>query len=71
MDETAPEFDGKCALAMGLGPASKAPAGKAAHSLEIDGKTYLFAAGPAKMLFKLIPCSLARAQKHWDAAQNS
>lgn len=70
MSETTPEFDGKCALAVGLGPASKAPAGKAKHSLEIDGKTYYFAAGAAKALFKLIPGSLARAQKHWDAAQH-
>ncbi|WP_116205280.1 hypothetical protein [Amycolatopsis circi] len=63
----APEFDGKCAFALSLGPAGKAPAGKAQHALEVDGKTYYFVGAVPKLLFRLIPGSRERAERRWAA----
>ena len=42
MSESAPEFGGKCAFAMSVGSAAKAPDGKPKYSLVKDGKTYFF-----------------------------
>lgn len=63
-----PEFDGRCAFALSVGPASKAPAGKAKHTLVKDGKTYVFAGGVPMWLFKVIPGSAERAEKRWASA---
>ena len=65
--DEAPEFDGLCAFAVSVGPASKAPAGKPSVSLVRDGKTYLFSGVVPKVLFQLIPGSARRAQQHWAA----
>jgi len=64
-----PEFDGKCAFATSLGPPSKAPRGKPKHTLEVDGKTYVFFGAVPKLLFRLIPGSAERAEAHWAKAE--
>ena len=67
MSESAPEFGGKCAFAMSVGSAAKAPDGKPKYSLVKDGKTYFFFGAVPKLLFQAIPGSAARAQAHWAA----
>ncbi|WP_033292267.1 hypothetical protein [Amycolatopsis jejuensis] len=62
-----PEFDGKCAFALSLGPRNRAPAGKARLAMDIDGKTYYFFGAVPRFLFNLIPGSLQRAERHWAA----
>ncbi|MER6126510.1 hypothetical protein ABT173_28625 [Streptomyces sp. NPDC001795] len=67
-DQSAAEFDGKCAFALSVGPAEKAPLGNPKHVLVKDGKTYVFAGAVPKWLFQIIPGSAARAHKHWASA---
>ncbi|WP_422935389.1 hypothetical protein [Sinomonas sp. P47F7] len=64
-ESTVTEFDGKCAFALSVGPAAKAPEGKPEHILVRDGKTYVFSAAVPKWLFQIIPGSADRAQKNW------
>lgn len=68
MTENNAEFDGKCAFALSVAAADKAPDGKAKHLLVKDGKTYVFAAAVPKWLFMAIPGSAERARKRWVAA---
>ena len=60
-----PAFDGKCAFALSMGPADKAPQGKPEYALERDGQTYLFMGAVPRFLFTVIPGSAKRAQEHW------
>ena len=69
MTENTPEFDGKCALGVGLGGASKAPAGKAKYSLEKDGKTYYFSGAVPKLIFQTFPGLAAKAQQKYAAGK--
>lgn len=59
------EFGGKCAFALSLGPADKAPVGKPEYTLVKDGKTYQFMGAVPRFLFKILPGSTQRAQQHW------
>ena len=61
----APDFDGRCAFALSLGPADKAPQGKSDCTLEHEGHTYVFSGAVPLFLFSVLPGSAARAQRHW------
>ena len=54
------EFDGQCAFALSTGK-KDVKGGK--PSLTIDGKTYLFSNPVAKMLFRLLPNRLEKANQ--------
>ena len=60
----APRFDGQCAFATSLG---KEAQGSPRHWLVRDGRLY-FALNPvARMLFRLLPGRVARAEANWKA----
>lgn len=63
------EFDNKCAFAVMVGGAAKAPEAKPAHSVSRDGKTFGFSGAVPKALFQVIPGSANRAQRAWAKAQ--
>jgi len=62
-------FDGHCAFGVGLMGAS-APAGKPAHALQVDGKTYLFSGGLQKAIARMFPGVLRRAERKWDGIRH-
>lgn len=62
-----PEFGGTCAFALSLGPADRAPRGKPGCTLERDGHTYVFAGAVPRFLFRVLPGSAERAERHWAA----
>ncbi len=55
-------YDGQCAFAVSTGK-TDVKGGK--HSSTVDGKTYLFSNPIAKMLFKLLPNRIEKANKVW------
>ncbi len=62
-------FDGKCAFAVSVGGAQKAPAANPKYTVTKDGRTYGFVGAVPKVLFQLIPGSAARAEKAWVKSQ--
>lgn len=57
------EYDGYCAFAMSTGK-SDVKGGK--HQLTIEGKTYMFSNPIARMLFKILPNRVEKANAHWE-----
>ena len=57
-------FDGHCAFAVSAGKLN-IPGGDS-HSIVVDGKTYLFSNPIAKILFKLLPNRLNKAESNWS-----
>ena len=57
------EYDGQCAFAVSTGKTNVA-GGK--HQAVIDGKTYVFSNGVAKLLFKLLPNRVIKANEVWS-----
>lgn len=58
-------FDGKCAFAVSLGAAAKAPDADPKYTVTRNGTTYAFVGIVPKVLFQLIPGSAARADRAW------
>lgn len=59
-------MDGKCAFAVSVGGAAKAPDANPKHTLTRNGTTYGFLGVVPKVLFQLIPGSAARADRLWE-----
>ena len=59
----APEFNGNCAFAVSTGK-NDVKGGKS--FAVIDGKTYAFSNPIAKMLFKLLPNRVEKANRVWE-----
>jgi len=57
------EYDGHCAFAVSTGK-TNVEGGK--HSTTIDGKTYFFSNPIAKLLFKILPNRIQKADQHWE-----
>jgi len=57
------EYDGHCAFAVSTGK-MEVEGGK--NSSTIDGKTYLFSNPIAKLLFKLLPNRIDKADSNWE-----
>ncbi len=55
-------YDGNCAFAVSTGK-TDVKGGK--HHMTIDGKTYLFSNSIAKVLFKLLPNRIEKADTNW------
>lgn len=62
-----PKYDGYCAFAVSTGK-TDVEGGK--HSLEKDGKTYVFSNWVAKFLFRILPNRAIKADKVWSKHQN-
>lgn len=60
------EFQGRCAFAMGLTGRDKAPVADSKHTLERNGKHYVFLNPIAKLLFQILPGSERRAWRAWN-----
>jgi len=56
-------YNGHCAFAVSAGK-TDVIGGK--HSLSIDGETYMFSNPIAKLLFKLLPNRIEKADNHWQ-----
>ena len=56
------EYNGHCAFAVSTG---KLNVKGGNHSSKIDGKTYLFSNPIAKILFKLLPNRINKADTNW------
>lgn len=56
------EYDGHCAFAVSTGK-TNVEGGK--HRSIIEGKTYLFSNRVAKLLFKILPNRIQKADQHW------
>lgn len=56
------EYEGHCAFAVSTG---KLDVKGGDQSLTIDGKTYLFSNPVAKILFKLLPNRIGKADTNW------
>ena len=56
------EYDGHCAFALSTGK-TDVMGGK--HSLTIDDKTYLFSNPVAKILFRILPNRINKANEAW------
>ncbi len=56
------EFDGQCAFAVSTGK-TDVKAGK--HTATINGKTYAFSNPIAKILFKILPNRIKKAEEVW------
>lgn len=56
------EYNGHCASAVSTG---KTDVEDGKSSLELNGKTYLFSNGIAKILFKLLPNRAKKADEIW------
>ncbi|WP_411031644.1 hypothetical protein [Spongiimicrobium sp. 3-5] len=56
-------YGGQCAFAVSTGK-TDVPGGK--HRLVIDNKTYLFSNGIAKLLFKILPNRIKKADENWS-----
>lgn len=63
---TKPMYDGQCAFAVSTGK-THVKGGK--HALVKDGKTYLFSNIVAKILFRLLPGRIEKADKIWNEKQ--
>jgi hypothetical protein len=63
-------MDGKCAFAVSVGGAGKAPDAKPAHHITVNGTTYGFLGPVPKLLFRVIPRSAARADRLWAEHQD-
>ncbi|MEQ9090097.1 MAG: hypothetical protein RIE52_03360 [Balneola sp.] len=61
------EFDGNCAFAVSTG---KTNIEGGTHSATFDGKTYLFSNSIAKLLFKILPNRIQKANQHWEKVGN-
>lgn len=57
------EYDGHCAFAVSAGK-TDVMGGK--RSLQINNKTYLFSNGIAKILFRLLPNRIQKADEIWN-----
>jgi YHS domain-containing protein len=57
------EFDGQCAFAVSTGK-TEVKGGK--HTAIINGKTYVFSNAIAKILFKILPNRIAKAEGIWS-----
>ena len=57
------EFDGQCAFAVSTG---KTDVKGSKHFATINGKTYAFSNPIAKLLFKLLPNRVKKANEVWD-----
>ncbi|MFV1884317.1 MAG: hypothetical protein ACMZ7B_07515 [Balneola sp.] len=57
-----PAYDGHCAFAVSTGKLD-VKGGK--NNITVDGKTYLFSNPVAKILFKLLPKRIEKADKYW------
>lgn len=64
-------FDGKCAFAVSVGGAAKAPEAKPKYTVTRNGVTYGFLGIVPKVLFQAIPGSAARADRLWAKAQQA
>jgi hypothetical protein len=62
-------MDGKCAFAVYVGGATKAPDAKPGYTITVNGTTYGFLGPVPKLLFRLIPGSAARADRLWAEHQ--
>ena len=60
------EYNGKCAFAVSTGK-TNIEGGK--HELKIAGKKYKFSNVLAKMLFKVLPNRIEKANKAWNENQ--
>jgi len=58
-----PEYNGNCAFAVSTGKIN-VPGGK--HYAFINGKTYVFSNIVAKILFKILPGRVEKANKVWS-----
>ena len=56
-------YDGQCAFAVSTGK-TDVKGGK--HQLEIDGRTFRFSNPVAKILFKILPNRIAKADQTWN-----
>lgn len=56
------EYNGHCAFAVSTG---KLNVKGGENSTVIDGKTYIFSNPVAKILFKLLPNRIGKANAHW------
>lgn len=63
MDNNNLEFNGHCAFAVSTG---KTDVKGGNHFTTIDGKTYVFSNSIAKLLFKLLPNRVDKANKIWN-----
>jgi len=59
-----PEFDGHCAFSLSIG--KRGVMGSEKHKLHRNGKLYLFSNPVAKLLFRLLPNSVKKAEKTWS-----
>ncbi len=57
------QYDGHCAFALSTGK-TDVKGGK--HNLTIDGKIYLFSNPVAKMLFRILPNRIKKANEAWE-----
>ena len=57
-----PEFNGHCAFAVSTG---KFDVEGGTHSISIDDKLYYFSNIVAKLLFKVLPNRLEKANENW------
>jgi hypothetical protein len=64
-------FDNKCAFAVSVGGAAKAPDANPKYFVEKNGTTYGFLGAVPKFLFQVIPGSAARADRLWAKAQTA
>lgn len=55
-------YDGQCAFAVSTGK-TDVKGGK--HSMGIEGRAYLFSNPIAKLLFKILPNRLEKANENW------
>ena len=62
-NSSAVEYDGQCAFAVSVG--RKGVAG-GRHQAIIDGRTYPFKNRVAKLLFKLLPNRVIKADEVWN-----
>ncbi len=56
-------YDGHCAFAMSTG---KVDVKGGNHQIEIDGRTFRFSNPVAKILFKILPNRIAKADQIWN-----
>lgn len=63
MDNQNIAFNGHCAFAVSTG---KLNVEGGNHTLEIDGRTFKFSNPIAKLLFKLLPDRISKADKIWN-----
>ncbi len=62
------EFDGHCAFAISTGK-TDVKGGK--HTAKIDGKTYAFSNPVAKLLFKILPNRIQKAEEVWSKSNTT